>query len=112
MPDIVRAAASPFKHVGQFTVLNGAQGVTSALAEIIQSAGALTAVARRTLVPALMAAGEQDNTARLEAGPRPEARPAAKAPAPAATKPAPASPRGRARFLLRTPGPPTRRSRG
>jgi hypothetical protein len=53
MPDIVRAAASPFEHVGQFTVLNGAQGVTSALAEVIQQAGALAMVARRTITPLL-----------------------------------------------------------
>jgi uncharacterized membrane protein YqiK len=91
MPDIVRAAASPFEHVGQFTVLNGAQGVTSALAEIIQSAGALTAVARRTLGPALMAAGDQDNNGN---GPKPapKAAPAARVTATAPTaKPAPAS---------------------
>jgi hypothetical protein len=88
MPEIVRAAASPFEHVGQFTVLNGAQGVTSALAEIIQQAGALTAVARRTLAPAITAAGEQDNNGSAKPA---AARPApAKAPAPAATKPAPA----------------------
>jgi hypothetical protein len=53
MPDIVRAAASPFEHVGQFTVLNGAAGVTSALAEIIQEAGALASVARNTITPLL-----------------------------------------------------------
>ena len=51
LPDIVRAAASPFEHVGQFTVLNGARGVTEALAEIIQQAGALTNMARQTLLP-------------------------------------------------------------
>jgi flotillin len=82
MPDIVRAAASPFEHIGQFTVLNGAQGVTSALAEIIQSAGALAAVARRTLAPAILAAGDQDNNgdgAKPVAAPK--AGPAAKAPA-------------------------------
>jgi len=54
LPDIVRAAASPFEHVGQFTVLNGAQGVTSALSEIIQQAGALAGVARKTITPLLM----------------------------------------------------------
>ena len=92
MPDIVRAAASPFEHIGQFTVLNGAQGVTSALAEIIQSAGALTAVARRTLVPALLAAGEQDNDGDgSKAAPAPKPAPAARAAAPATAKPAPAS---------------------
>ncbi len=92
MPDIVRAAASPFEHIGQFTVLNGAQGVTSALAEIIQSAGALAAVARRTLAPAILAAGDQDNNgdgAKPVAAPK--AGPAAKAPAASASKPASAS---------------------
>src|SRR5271157_5428147 len=53
MPDIVRAAAEPFSHVGQFTVLNGAQGVTNALSEVIQQAGALATVARRTITPLL-----------------------------------------------------------
>ena len=51
LPDIVRAAASPFEHVGSFTVLSGAQGVTGALAEIIQQAGGLAALARHTLMP-------------------------------------------------------------
>ncbi|HVX09152.1 flotillin family protein [Humibacter sp.] len=53
LPEIVGAAASPFEHIGQFTVLNGAAGVTSALAEIIQQAGALTGLARDSLLPAL-----------------------------------------------------------
>jgi flotillin len=53
LPEIVRAAASPFEHVGTFTVLNGAEGVTGALAEIIQQAGALTNLARETLMPAI-----------------------------------------------------------
>jgi flotillin len=57
LPEIVRAAASPFEHVGQFTVLNGAQGVTGALAEIIQQAGALTGMARQSLLPALQGQG-------------------------------------------------------
>jgi uncharacterized membrane protein YqiK len=99
MPDIVRAAASPFEHIGQFTVLNGAQGVTSALAEIIQSAGALAAVARRTLTPAILAAGDQNNNGD---GPKPavapKAAPAAKPPvAVPAAKPAPASKPGEAK---------------
>ena len=55
LPQIVAAAASPFEHVGQFTVLNGAQGVTGALAEIIQQAGALTGLARQSLLPAVTA---------------------------------------------------------
>lgn len=53
LPEIVAAAAAPFEHIGQFTVLNGAQGVTSALAEIIQQAGALTGMARESLLPAI-----------------------------------------------------------
>jgi uncharacterized membrane protein YqiK len=53
LPDIVAAAAAPFEHIDQFTVLNGAQGVTGALAEIIQQAGALTALARQSLLPAI-----------------------------------------------------------
>ena len=53
LPEIVAAAASPFEHIDQFTVLNGAQGVTGALAEIIQQAGALTGLARNSLLPAI-----------------------------------------------------------
>src|SRR4029079_18517901 len=51
LPEIVRAAASPFEHVGSFTVLNGAEGVTGALAQIIQQAGALSGMAREALMP-------------------------------------------------------------
>ena len=50
LPEIVAAAAAPFAHVDQ---LNGAQGVTGALAEIIQQAGALSGLARQSLLPAL-----------------------------------------------------------
>jgi flotillin len=53
LPAIVAAAASPFEHVGSFTVLNGAEGVTGALAQIIQQAGALTTMARESLMPAM-----------------------------------------------------------
>ncbi|MFN2464409.1 MAG: flotillin family protein [Candidatus Dormibacteria bacterium] len=53
LPQIVAAAAAPFEHIGQFTVLNGAQGVTGAIAEIIQQAGALTGMARESLLPAV-----------------------------------------------------------
>lgn len=53
LPQIVAAAAAPFEHIDSFTVLNGAQGVTSALAEIIQQAGALTSMARESLLPAM-----------------------------------------------------------
>ncbi len=51
LPEIVRAAASSFEHVGSFTVLNGAQGVTSAMAEVIQQAGVLAGLARSALRP-------------------------------------------------------------
>jgi len=62
LPEIVAAAAAPFEHIGQFTVLNGAQGVTGALAEIIQQAGALTGLARQSLLPALMNASTRDES--------------------------------------------------
>jgi flotillin len=51
LPAIVAAAASPFEHVGSFTVLNGAEGVTGALAQIIQQAGTLSTMAREALMP-------------------------------------------------------------
>ncbi|MDP9219644.1 MAG: SPFH domain-containing protein [Actinomycetota bacterium] len=57
LPEIVAAAASPFEHIANFTVLNGAQGVTGALAEIIQQAGALTGMARESLLPAITNSG-------------------------------------------------------
>jgi uncharacterized membrane protein YqiK len=53
LPEIVRAAASSFEHVGTFTVLNGASGVTETLAEMIQQAGALANIARQTMIPML-----------------------------------------------------------
>ena len=102
LPDIVRAAAAPFEHVGQFTVLNGAQGVTSALSEVIQQAGALANVARTTLTPMLTrgtdAKADGNGTNQTPSGDASRARnarpvrPAAKATdtAPAATA-APAS---------------------
>ncbi len=51
LPAIVAAAASPFEKVGNFTVLNGAEGVTGALAQIIQQAGTLSNMAREALMP-------------------------------------------------------------
>src|SRR5579859_1251926 len=51
LPEIVRAAASSFDHVGSFTVLSGAQGVTGAMAEVIQQAGVLAGMARSALLP-------------------------------------------------------------
>jgi flotillin len=67
LPEIVAAAAAPFEHIGQFTVLNGAQGVTGALAEIIQQAGALTGLARQSLLPALMNASSTVEQEHLKA---------------------------------------------
>jgi uncharacterized membrane protein YqiK len=101
MPDIVRAAASPFEHVGQFTVLNGAQGVTSALGEVIQQAGALVSIARNTITP-LLANTLAQPTDGNGAAPKPvassaPARRAAKpadAPKPAAAPPASDAPQG------------------
>ncbi len=66
LPEIVAAAAAPFEHIGQFTVLNGAQGVTGALAEIIQQAGALTGLARQSLLPALMNATDHTEPEHLK----------------------------------------------
>ena len=91
MPDIVRAAAEPFSHVGQFTVLNGAQGVTNALSEVIQQAGALAMVARRTITPLLNGPDGQPtpgNDAATASKPAAQLAPARRAPAPAAV-PAP-----------------------
>jgi uncharacterized membrane protein YqiK len=51
LPEVVRAAASPFEHVDSFTVLNGAEGVTAALGSVIKQAGVLTTLARQTLLP-------------------------------------------------------------
>jgi flotillin len=58
LPQIVAAAAAPFEHVGQFTVLNGAEGVTGAIAQIIKQAGALTGLARESLMPAVTGNGK------------------------------------------------------
>jgi flotillin len=63
LPAIVQAAASPFEHVGSFTVLNGAEGVTGALAQIIQQAGTLAGMARETLMPKTLGSnGRADGT--------------------------------------------------
>ena len=40
-PEIVRAAAEPFAHVGQLTVLNGAEGLNSMVGSIIAQVGTL-----------------------------------------------------------------------
>jgi uncharacterized membrane protein YqiK len=92
MPDIVRAAAEPFAHVGQFTVLNGAQGVTQALSEVIQQAGALALVARRTITPLLAGPDGQPtpgNGGAAASKPAAQPAPALRAPAPAPVPKAP-----------------------
>ena len=92
MPDIVRAAAEPFAHVGQFTVLNGAQGVTQALSEVIQQAGALALVARRTITPLLAGPDGQPtpgNGGAAASKPAAQPAPARRAPAPAPVPKAP-----------------------
>jgi flotillin len=76
LPQIVAAAASPFEHVGTFTVLNGAQGVTGALAEIIQQAGALTGLARDSLMPAVTTNGHKSNSGQSSNGKAPAVEPA------------------------------------
>ncbi len=62
LPEIVRAAAAPFEHVGSFTVLNGAEGVTSALAQVIKQAGALAGIAREALTPAITAQNARESS--------------------------------------------------
>jgi uncharacterized membrane protein YqiK len=79
LPEIVAAAAAPFEHIKSFTVLNGAQGVTGALAEIIQQAGALTGLARESLLPAITASGNGTSPADQKAKLEPSAAPAAQA---------------------------------
>jgi flotillin len=76
LPEIVAAAASPFEHISNFNVLNGAQGVTGALAEIIQQAGALTGMARESLLPAITNSGNsgKNGSANGATGPRHSSR--------------------------------------
>jgi flotillin len=85
LPEVVRAAASSFEHISSFTVLNGAQGVTSALAEVIQQAGALSDIARKALSPlARPSSNGSSPNGNGHAGPKPVA-----AVAPARRRPAP-----------------------
>jgi flotillin len=49
LPEIVQAAASAFSNIDNFTVLNGADGVTDTIAKIVGSAGPLMDIARSTL---------------------------------------------------------------
>jgi flotillin len=96
MPDIVRAAASPFEHVGQFTVLNGAQGVTSALGDVIQQAGALVSIARNTITPLLASSdGRNGGTPAPKRTPAAQPAPAVRrGPRPADAPKAPDAPQG------------------
>jgi len=119
LPEIVRAAASSFEHVGTFTVLNGAAGVTETLAEMIQQAGVLANIARQTIAPmigsqngdspptrsdasgrsgppALVSSVPPRRTARIRPETSPEVTPGAPSgatpAAPPATEPGPAQP--------------------
>ena len=92
LPEIVAAAAAPFEHIGQFTVLSGAQGVTGAIAEIIQQAGALTGMARQSMLPAVTGKGTVQPNANGNAEPRRVRR--GDAPRPPAADEAPQEARG------------------
>jgi flotillin len=62
----VRAAAESFKHVDNLTVLNGAQGISEIIAQVIGQAGPALEMAQATL------ASRRTNGAR-----KPEEKPAA-----------------------------------
>jgi hypothetical protein len=49
LPEIVRAAAESFKHVDNLTVLNGAQGISEIIAQVIVQAGPALELAQATL---------------------------------------------------------------
>jgi flotillin len=91
LPAIVQAAASPFEHVGTFTVLNGAEGVTGALAQIIQQAGTLTTMARETLMPKALTNGKAPETTANGSSPRAARTRAERAPRERADAPTPDS---------------------
>ena len=79
MPEIVRAAAEPFAHVGQMTVLNGAEGVNGMLAGIMAQVG--------TLLPQLTSAlGSKDQQPPTQNGSRPLPRSAPDGPNAARTQ--------------------------
>jgi flotillin len=49
LPDIVRAASESFKHVDNLTVLNGAQGISEIIAQVIGQAGPALKMAQEAL---------------------------------------------------------------
>ena len=49
LPEIVRAAAESFKHVDNLTILNGAQGVSEIIAQVIGQAGPALEMAQDAL---------------------------------------------------------------
>jgi flotillin len=49
LPEIVRAAAESFKHVDNLTVLNGAQGISEIIAQVIGQAGPALKMAQEAL---------------------------------------------------------------
>jgi uncharacterized membrane protein YqiK len=52
LPDIVRAAAEAFAHVDNLTVLNGAQGISEILGQVIGQAGPALRLAQDAIAPA------------------------------------------------------------
>ena len=79
LPEIVRAAASSFDHVDNFTVLNGAGGITEVLAELIQQGGVLANVARQTMAPMIGAQNRNGSTGGGDHANGSDGRPAAAA---------------------------------
>src|SRR5919197_323890 len=49
LPEIVRAAAESFKHVDNLTVLNGAQGISEIISQVIGQAGPALKMAQEAL---------------------------------------------------------------
>jgi flotillin len=49
LPEIVRAASESFKHVDNLTVLNGAQGISEIIAQVIGQAGPALEMAQSAL---------------------------------------------------------------
>jgi flotillin len=66
LPDIVRAAAESFKHVDNLTVLNGAQGISEIIAQVMGQAGPAMDLARDMLRRQNGAAADQPATEKTE----------------------------------------------
>ncbi len=59
LPEIVRAAAESFKYVDNLTVLNGAQGISEIIAQVIGQAGPALEMAQATLAGRRSANGKK-----------------------------------------------------